>query len=343
MDTYPLWRGIMVTLKEIAKISGFGYGTVARALAQVPYTVKQGTKEKIQKIAHELGYRKDLIAKTLVSGVSQDIGLIIPAFFDSPYYRDLYMKMISSVMGSLKGSESRLRIIFLRDRSEICDVLNEIRDHRLKGVILSPYCYDFVLSEKEIRAISVSVVVIGKRITGENITSIFLDDRAGGYDGTNYLLGLGHRKIAVIRGFREDIEKRYAGYLDAMREKGVKVDTGLVLKGDGLSPSAYKLVRSMLKKKKNPTAIYAFDDEMAYGAIKAVKDNGLSIPGDISVLGFDGLEIGIFMDPPLTTMERPVHEMARVGVEIINGENEHKGKEVVMKVSVRERGSCKEI
>lgn len=333
-----------VTLKEIAKKTGFGYGTVSRALSDDPTLVDPDTLEKIRAYAQKAGYTKNPFAAALVSGKTKDIGLIVPAMFVSPYYRDLYMKIITGIMEGLESTTYRLRVIFLRERSKLSAVEAEISRLKMKGIILSPYCYDFFLSEADIKSLDMPTVVFGKEVKGKNITSMTLNDFKGGRDGTRYLSSLGHEKIAVIRGFRGDIEKRYKGYLKAMEENKLKVYDEFVPQGDAMEGSGHDLTLKMLSGKRRPTAIYCLDDEMAFGAIKAIKEKGLNCPGDVSVLGFDGLEIGRYLDPPLTTMARPAIEMAKKSVEAILGVNgELKGKAVVFEADVREGGSCRKI
>ena len=353
-----------ITLKEISQLSGYGYGTVARALSSHPYSIKKETLERIQKIAKQYGYKKNLAAQALVSGQTNDIGLVIPAMFASPYYRDFYMKVISGIMDVLEDVDSSLRIVFLKHQSSSEKIIEEIIGLRLQGVILSPYCRDFILTEEEIKKMDMPVVVLGKAISGNKITSIILDDFQGGYDGTKYLIDLGHRDIAIIRGFRDDIEKRYDGYLSAMSANGFTVPERFIMQGDAMSESAYKLVMELLHRPEDrPTAIFALDDEMAYGALKAAKDSGVSVPGELSILGFDGIEVGEFVIPPISTMKRPVIEMAKTAVkriqcysEMLREEKRNKGKNmieenpekygrlkdstIVVKAAIVERESC---
>lgn len=328
-----------ITLKEIAKKSGFGYGTVSRALSDDPYLVKKDTREKICKIAREYGYVKNVFAKALVSGITNDVGLVIPAIFASIFYRDFYTKVMSGVLDALNESEHKLRVIFLKEKVKIENILEEIKEMRLKGIILSPYCDQFIIPEEDILRMDINVVVLGFKVEGQRLTSIMLNDFKGGYDGTIYLQNLGHKKIAVIRGFRDDIEKRYKGFRKAMSDARLKVYSDFIMKGDALEGSGYELTLELLEKKTKPTAIFCLDDEMAFGAIRAIKKKGLRCPEDISILGFDGIAVGGYMDPPLTTMDRPVYKMARKAVEVIVG-SESFSETIEFNAEIIERGTC---
>lgn len=328
-----------ITLKSIAEKTGFGYGTVARALSAHPTLVKEETRKKILEVAEKYGYIKNVSAQTLVTGKTKDLGLVIPAIFGSPYYNDFYIKVISGIMNALTSHEYNLRILFLRDKTEIKTVQQEIKALNLRGLILSPYCQDFFIKKEDIKKLKIPVVVLGKHIKGNNITSIVLDDLKGGYEGTKYLIESGHRRIAVIRGFRQDIERRYAGYIKALEESGIKTSKKLILKGDGMAETGYSETISLIESKTKVTAIFCLDDEMAYGAIQAIKDSGLKCPEDISVLGFDGINTSAFTEPKLTTMERPVSLMGERAINILLGRE--KNKDLKVKAELIERESCK--
>lgn len=315
-----------ITIKEIAKLSGFGYGTVVRALSEEPYLVKKETREKILAVAEEHGYIKDIYAQALVSGKTKDIGLLIPAIFVSPFYRDYYMKVISGIMEALDGTGFKLRVMFISSKEEARDIYKETKYLKLRGLIMSPYCQDFIIPEKDIQAMEVPVVVLGRKVKGEKIWSIILDDLRGGYDGTKYLIDKGHTKIGVIRGFRKDIEKRYKGYLKALSEAEIKPIESFILKGDQLEGTGYSLTMELLQKRNRPTALFCLDDEMAYGALRAMQELEMKCPKEMSVLGFDNIEISAYTAPPLTTMNRPVALMGKRATEIILHPEKYKGK-----------------
>ncbi len=333
-----------ITIKEIAEKSGFGVGTVSRALREDPFLVKEETRKKILAVAKKYGYAKDVGAQALVTGKSTDIGLMIPAMFGSYFYNDFYIKIISGIMDALSESEYKLRVLFLREKSKFRDVMRESRSLKLGGLILSPYCQDFFIEEKDIKKLDVPVVVLGKEVVGKNIRSVVLDDFKGGYDGTSFLIDLGHENIAVIRGFREDIEKRYKGYRKAMKDNGLKLNEDLILKGDALEGSGFERTRELIKKKKKPTAVFCLDDEMAYGALRAMREGGLECPRDMSVMGFDGMDIDNFTFPHLTTMARPVSYMAETAVRFLLDRDMWKRSSCIkVEAKVEERDSCRKI
>lgn len=333
-------RTMAITIKEIAKKSGFGVGTVSRALNDSPYLVKESTRKKILNIARKYGYTKDMTAQSLVTGKSKDIALMIPAVFESMFYNDFYIKLISSSMHAADSLGYRIRLLLSKNDMQFKEILNWIKSFKINGVILTPYLRDLYVAKEKVREFGVPVVILNEHIKGKNSYSVSLDDFKGGYDGTDYLISLGHKKIAVIRGIQKDIEQRFRGYQRVLKENNIEIDKDFIVQADGTEPTAYKQIRKLLKKKK-PSAIFALDDEMAIGAMRAMYETGLKCPQDISVLGFDGMDIGKLTIPQLSTMGRPVSEMAEKAVDlIVNGKPSKKQREYKVKAKLFECESC---
>jgi DNA-binding LacI/PurR family transcriptional regulator len=335
-----------ITIKEIAKISGFGYGTVARALDDNPYLVKEETRKKILKIAEKYNYIRDINAQALRKQKTNDIGLIVPAIFGSAFYNDFYIKLISGVIEHAKHFSYGTRVLLLEDEKGFQKIMKDIKSMKLAGVIYSSIYYgDFKTEQRGLKDLGVPVVVLNEYINGKKLYSVFLDDFKGGYDGTQYLMGLGHKQIAVIRGTGRDIEERYEGYKKAMLDNKLKVYQKYVLKADGTESTGYEKTLELLGRGKIPTAIFALDDEMAIGAMRAIKEKGLSCPEDISVLGFDGMDIGKFAIPRLTTILRPVTEIGKCAVKILLEKDKKYKKPKIKKIKaiLEERESCRRI
>jgi len=335
-----------ISIKEIAKKSGFGVGTVSRALSDEPYLVKKETREKILAVAREYGYIKNYTARTLVTGRSRDIGLVIPAIFGSLFYNDYYIKIISGIMAEASSCGYKVRLLLLEVEGGFSDIMADIRSMQLEGVIMSYIYYgDFYIAKKDIREVEVPVVVLSEEVRGKNIRSVVLDDFKGGYDGASYLIGLGHKKIGIIRGIYKDIEDRYKGYLEAMADKGIEIDNDFVMQGEAaIESEGYRLTMDMIEKGKMPTALFCLDDELAVGAMRAMEEKGLNCPGDISVLGYDNMDISRFTSPRLTTMARPVIEMGKKSVEMLLSEELRKERRCFkVKAEITERGSCRKV
>lgn len=340
----------MITLKQIAQKTGLNISTVSRALSDKSHLINKDTRQKIVSVAKKYGYVKNLNAEALAKGYSKDIGLLFPAIFESLFYNDFYLKVIEGISKVAPSYGYNLRILFLNDQEAFSKIVEKSNSWHLKGVVLSPFLSAFaeyhVMSDTNIKKINCPIVVLGKAINKSNIRSVVLDDFKGGYDGTQFLINLGHKKIAVIRGVLEDIEDRFRGYKKALADNGLKVNDSFILQGDKNAgvDTGYKNTKGLLNGTERPTAIFALDDEMAYGAIKAIKEEGLSCPGDISVLGFDGMRMDELFDPPLTTMERPVDLMAKKAIELLIDDEQWKSSDIFrLEARVLLRDSCRSI
>ena len=272
-----------VTIKEIAKKSGFGVGTVSRALSAKPFLVKEETRKKILAIAEECGYIKDVSAQALVKGKTNDVGFVLPAMFGSAFYNDFSIRLISSMLKALAEHDCKLRVLFLKEKAGFTDMMKEIMSLKLRGLIICPYFQNFYISEQDIRKLGIPIVVLSKHLHGENIRSVILDDFKGGYDGTKYLIDLGHKKIGILRSFNKDIEARFEGYMKAMADNGLPIDDKFILRGDGQESTGFEMMNRLLKREDVPTAVFSLNDEMGIGAINAIRAKGLRCPEDISL------------------------------------------------------------
>ena len=221
--------------------------------------------------------------------------------------------------------------------------MQDTKSLNLKGLILTSICYgNFEIAKKDIINLNIPVVVLNEEVKAKNIFSIILDDFKGGYDGAKYLMDMGHKKIAIVRGIFKDIEDRFKGCKQAMKDNSISLDENYILQAEAATePAAYNEIIKLIEKGNIPTAIFALDDEMAIGAIRALKEKGIRCPEDVSVLGYDGMEISNFAVPRLTTMVRPVFEMGKKAVEILLGdETRRKVQCIKMEAKLIERESC---
>lgn len=334
-----------VDIKKISKLSGYGVGTVSRALSSPSYNVSEKARKAILRVAERYNYSKDLSAQTLAKGKSADFGLVIPAIFESLFYNDFFMKLIAGATKTAYENGFNLRILLMKPDDDHSVFIRDIRSLKLSGLLLSSYCGNFYLDREKINELGTQTILIGDHIEHGNCSSIVLDDFKGGYDGVSYLAALGHKDIGVIRGIKKDIEERFAGFRKAMEWNELRVNNEYVLSGDATEASGYKETLKLLtQKRKHPTAIFALDDEMAAGAIRAIKDAGLDCPRNVSVLGYDGMDIGSFTDPALTTMSRPAIEMGRRAVLALLGKSElKKGECLKIEAELIKRFSCRTV
>lgn len=333
-----------ITMKQIADKTGYGIGTVSRALNDVP-GVKPSTKQEILDIAKDLGYIIDANAQALGKRKTKDIGLVLSAVFASPFYNDFYIKVISGIIERTNHYGYKVRLFWLDPKTGIPGIIADSKSFKLAGIIFTEMCFQvFHVAASEIRKLKIPTVVLTEKIEGDNLWSVILDDHKGGYDGAKYLIESGHRNIGVIRGVNEDIEKRYEGVLEAAKESGVKIRKSFIARGDGGEPSGYKAMKKILKNKDLPSAVFCLGDELAYGAVRAMHEKKLRCPDDVSIMGYDNMLVSSLFVPRITTMSRPVERMGSIAVDMLLDKEKHKDKRCVeVSAELVERDSCRKV
>jgi LacI family transcriptional regulator len=342
MESFPKRKAYMkTTIKDISAKTGFGVGTISRALNSCPYSVKEETRKEILRVAKKYNYIKDITAQVLVTGKSFDIGLMIPAVFDSVFYNDFFIKLIATLTSCSAQKGYSVRPIIMKKGMELNQFITEARSLKLCGIIISSYCGNYFIDERAIKTFDSPVVILNAYMRDKNIYTINLDNFKGGHDGTSFLISKGYKNICVITAEKNDFCQRLKGYKKAMAGNGLKIKEEFILHGDGSELSGYTVSMKVLNKTRRPDAIFALNDQMAIGAIRAIKESGLKCPSDVSVMGFDGLDIGGYIDPGLTTMLCPVDTIGREAVNILLDSSARTTvRHCKIKATILERQSC---
>ncbi len=308
-----------VTLQDVARKSGFSPSTVSIVLSNAPLSrnVAEQTKEHIRKTAQELGYRPNVFARSLRSRRSGTIGVLLFDISD-PY-----------CLLTLRGIEKTLRgtpwlPILLdahNDPSRLQSYLDMFIERRVEGlIVVANWLFDEGGLLAKIAQEEMPVVVVGRDHSSQSISSVLVDNEAGGYEAIRYLYQLGHRKVAIIRGPRElaDSVRRWNGVERFAGENGWRIDSSLVrdltVTADPMSPfeGGVKVTEELLASGEPFTALMAFDDFTALGVLRALHQAGLSVPRDCSVLGFDDMPLAALSTPALSTIRQPMDEMGAI-------------------------------
>jgi len=291
-----------VGIVEIADKAGVSAATVSRALRGLHH-VNERTRTKIVAAALELNYplRPDLIPRELVERTNR-IGVIAP--YISRWY---FAQAINGIEDSLRENGMDL---LLYNFSQV-EARQRIFQHKqLRGKVDALIVISMPPTDEEfdsLLTLGIPITTIG--FTHEGCSSVAIDDVAGGRMATEHLTSLGHRKIATLSGQREtaysfDVsDNRNKGYTEALKEVGVEWNPDLEIRGDFNIYTAEIAMESFLRRKKLPTAIFCHSDEMAAGALKAIRARGMRVPEDISVIGFDDHQIAEYIG--LTTVSQP--------------------------------------
>jgi len=327
---------------EVAKKAGVSIATVSRVI-NGSGKVKPETREKILAVIEELRYVPNPAARGLIMRRTEAIGLLLPdlhgEFFsevirgaDEAVQAQKYHLIVSSSHNDSKEIEAALR--FMRGRVDALIVMSPQVDS------------DIVLANLPK---SVPVVLLNCRINNPHFDTIMTDGYGGAREMTNYLLDLGHRRIAVLTGGEDNIEsqERLRGYRSAFTERDLRQARSLEFRGGFTEVSGYEATREVLQLKERPTAIFAFNDAMAIGAIKAIREEGLKIPADISVCGFDDIPVAKFLSPSLTSVCVPIAELGTMAVNRVFDRLTKKTKgaaaHMFVSTTLSIRNSCKKI
>jgi DNA-binding LacI/PurR family transcriptional regulator len=297
----------------VAKHAGVSVGTVSHVLnATMP--VKEDLRRRVYESINLLGYKPNKLARGFRRNQTNLLGMVIPDIVN-PFFPAL-------VRGAEDGAHQASFNLVLcntdNDSEKEAQYIEELRDHRMAGVILIP-SGDLKTTGLIKRAGELPIVCLDRRPLYWEGDSVTGDNFKGAQTAAQYLLQLGHRRIAMISGPHQvtNAFERREGFCVALRKHNVAVEPGYIQEGQYNRISGYEKTRILLALRPRPTAILAANDLMAYGALVAIRDAGLNCPKDISLVGFDDLDLSELTDPPLTTVAQPVYQMGAEGVNLL--------------------------
>ncbi len=286
--------------------------TVSRSLNDSPLISKE-TKERVKKIARQYNYRPNVSARSLVLSKSYNIGLFFTTL-KTGTTANFFLNAVRGVNSIIHGKYT-LSVEAIDDLMDF----KQINIRNFDGIIVmsqSPNDDAFIahlVTEK------IPLVVLSREVVNHQVTTVLSDDIAGANELTKFIIGQGHREIAIIEGkpeFRSS-SKRKQGFLNAHFEAGMEFDPEYAVKGKYDVESGYAAMQHILSMKKRPTAVFCSNDEMALGAMKAIKQQEIPMPDGISIAGFDDMGFTAYLTPALTTVLRPVEEMSKEGAQIL--------------------------
>ena len=324
-----------VTIRDVAERSGFSSATVSIVLNNAPLAryIPDTTKGRIQRAAAQLGYRPNLFARSLRSRRSHTVGVMV---FDMT---DPYCTLVLRGIENCLYQSSFLPILtdVHNERSRFERYLEMLLDRRIEGlIVLANWLFVDINVLADLEKSNIPTAIVGMELKNDNVNSVIVDNMLGAQAALEHLVSLGHRKIAFIRGPHQlsDTEPRWRGVRALARERGLKLDPKLIVdlpeSRDPFSSfeDGYKLTEELLHRRHPFTALMAFDDMSAFGAIRALAKAGISVPGQCSVIGFDDVAPAAFYHPALTTIRQPMEVMgaaaATLVVEAINAALEKK-------------------
>jgi LacI family transcriptional regulator len=296
----------------VAERVGLSSAAVSRVLNGSPAakSIPKATQERIREAARQLNYRPNLLARSLRRGISHTIGVLVPEVSEG------YATLV--LAGLEQGLLQAGYFYYLISHHHRADLIEQSQVMLVERAVDGIVAIDTALQRHR----QLPTVTISCPDKQESITNIVLNHKRAAELAIDHLAGLGHRHIAVIKGqaFSSDTEPRWQAIQHAAAKASLKLNPELVAQLEGDSPShepGYFAAQRLLASKQPFTAIFAFNDVSAIGAIRAVREAGLRVPQDISVVGFDDVQSAAFQNPALTTVRQPLRTMGILAAEAI--------------------------
>ncbi len=331
-----------VTIKDVARESGVNISTVSRALNN-GYGVNDQTRELVVAVAARLNYRPNRVARGLVTGRSHSLALVV-SDIRNPFFAEV-----------ARGAEDAARdgncdLMLCNsdlDADKQMQYVHSLQEKRVDGILMNSVYSLSREQQGQLAASKVPIVLLNRSASNRTLSTVCADNESGGALAAQYLLDVGHRKIAHLTGPRQhgNLSDRARGFVRTLHSAADPVRP-IVLHGKFNFVGGAELTRKLLDEHPEVTAIFAANDVMAFGAVRAIWERGLRIPEDLSLIGFDNLEFSSIIHPPLTTIHQPKYEMGHAAVEILLRLAANKDKQIpehrLLGVELIERQSCRE-
>lgn len=331
-----------VTLKQIAQECDVDVATVSRALSG-QYGVKEETRQKVIAAAARLNYRRNRLAQGLATGRSGTLAMIV-----SDIRNTFFAEMARGTEDAAYEAGYEL-IVCNSDLSPSKQMryIHSLLEKRVEGILMMSVAGLSQPEQAELTGSAVPVVLLNRQPAHvSSFSTVLADNYGGGLIAGEYLIGLGHRVIGQLTGSPQhgNFSERAKGFRKALEGVRGKI-TSLIIRGHHNTAGGYRMMKKLLAQRHNLTAVFAGNDAIAFGAIRAIFEAGLRVPDDISVLGFDNVELASIIRPPLTTIHQPKYEMGRAAVEVLLRHAKQRGAWIpehrVLGVKLVERESCR--
>lgn len=300
----------MSNIRDVARLAGVSVATVSRALSN-PEKVSDESLEKVHNAIAQVGYRPNMLARNFRSARAFAVVVLVPDIAN-PFY-SLFIRALEDraqqkgyavLLGDTRGTPEREMEYIRRVETRLADGIVQLRPSSEK-------------SQNNIPSDIPCVNACGCEFTTG--PSIRIDNRAAAKTMVNYLISLGHKRIGVISGLKDNPHAidRLEGYKEALAEAGIPFERDLIAEGDFTMWSGLNAAFQFCNMKVRPTAVFSMNDEMAIGAMQTLKNQGIRIPEDMSVTGFDDIAYSKYSDPSLTTISQPAEEMGKMAMDML--------------------------
>lgn len=329
------------SIKDVAKEAGVSIATVSRVLNDVD-VVNEETKRKVVEAINKLGYRPNIIARSLKTQRTKTVGIVIPDI-SNQFYPEI-----------VRGAEDVANIYDYNimlcntdlDFEKEMEYLRVLKEKMVDGVLYMSASLEPSILEL-IKQLQFPMVLVETANKAGDIPSVTIDNEKAAFDGVKYLIDKGNKKIAYI-GVHEDEANanalRYIGYKNALKENSIEVNTNITYFGGLKAKDGYKGMSKILDNDDNIDSVFCCSDEVAMGAINALRDRNINVPEDVDVIGFGNIYSASIFYPKITTVAQPMYDMGSVGmrmlIKMINKQPTD-SKSYVLDYKLIERDSCK--
>jgi DNA-binding LacI/PurR family transcriptional regulator len=304
-----------VTMQEISKLAGVSSATVSRALHS-PHLVRKATRERITRVMQTSGYVYNTTAADLSRRKSTTIGVIIPTT------RSLVFS--TSLLAIQEAAQENNYTIMAGsskyDSMTESALISQFQERRLAGIILTGFLKGQQDLIRRLVRDGMPCVVIWDKLDDSLLSYVGFDNHKATYSITDYLIGLRHRRIGLIIGPCSKVDRvrrRLEGFLAAMQDHGIPHRPEWIIEKEPTMIDGREAMTRLMSAPERPTAVLAASDTLAVGALAAARDLGLRVPEDVSVAGFDDIDIAAYCNPPLTTVRVPAYEIGRLAVKVV--------------------------
>jgi len=329
----------MPTIKQVAAHAGVSSATVSHVINGTRY-VSDTVQEQVQRAMRELDYHPNALARSLRSGQTHTLGMILPDSAN-PFFAEVGHSI------EIAAFEARYSVI-------LCNTENDFEKESLYIDVLTNKQVDGMIfvatgersdSLKNLVEMKIPTVVMDRDFSGLELDVVLADSFQGGVLATQHLISLGHKRIGCIAGPSSinPSSRRLAGYKQALQAANLAIEPDLIMNGDFHPESGWEIGRAMLSQRNAPTAVFASNDLMAMGVLRAATELGLHVPDDLALVGYDDIELASYTNPPLTTIKQPKVEMGLATLNFLLGRIKDKQaapQRALLPVSLVVRGSC---
>ena len=313
-----------MTIKDLAEKTGYSVATISRVLNNQP-NVSEKAREEIRKLVEECGYQINVNAKQLKQHANSILVVV------KGTANEMFGEMVETIQTLVSKTSYPLHVDYMdEDCNEVLRAVQLCREKKPLGILfLGGNSQNFL---KDFGKIEIPCVLVSNDASGlpfDNLSSVSTDDRQAARCAIDTLIAMGHKNFVIVGGNREvsDTSRlRYEGCLQSFRNHGIEYDEELDYQGVRFSyQDGYNATQQLIAGGRKFTALFAIADVMAIGAVRALHNNGLRVPRDVSVMGFDGLMLGSYLIPQLSTVIQSAKQMAQRGVEILISQIEQGG------------------